>query len=120
MIAAGELTAPAAYTFTEVGAAFAVSVVAGGRVGSAGACASAPAPRARSAVGELVCGAVFRVLSVAGGVVRFERTAIDRHRRDIRRARDDAKHSCRSRSGAARDAKGGACAPAVARRRKRA
>jgi len=34
MTAAGELTAPAAYTFTEVGAAFAVSVVAGGALGA--------------------------------------------------------------------------------------
>ena len=34
MLAAGELTAPSAYTFTEVGAAFAVSVVAGGALGA--------------------------------------------------------------------------------------
>jgi len=33
MIASGELTAPAAYTFAEVGAAFAVSIVAGGVLG---------------------------------------------------------------------------------------
>ena len=34
MIATGELTAPAAYTFTEVGAAFAASVLAGGALGA--------------------------------------------------------------------------------------
>ena len=34
MIVSGELTAPAAYTFTEVGTAFAVSVVAGGALGA--------------------------------------------------------------------------------------
>jgi NitT/TauT family transport system permease protein len=34
MTASGELTAPAAYTFTEVGVAFAVSIVAGGASGA--------------------------------------------------------------------------------------
>jgi len=34
MIASGELTAPAAYTFAEVGVAFAVSIVAGGALGA--------------------------------------------------------------------------------------
>ena len=112
MMASGELTTPAARTFMEVGVAFAFS--GGWRgVGGTGSRAAAPAPCTRSPIGELVRGAVFRVLSIAGGDIRFERTAIDRHRRDICRARDDAEHSRRSRPGAARDAKGGPSASAV-------
>jgi ABC-type nitrate/sulfonate/bicarbonate transport system permease component len=96
MVASGELAAPAAYSFMEVWTAFAVSVVAGGALGAL-VRSRACVVRSRSPAGELVRGAVLCVLSIASGVVRFERAAIDRHRCDIRYSRDDAKHSCWSR-----------------------
>ena len=50
MIAAGELTVPAAYTFMEVGAAFAVSAVVGGALGAL----VHPQPRLRYALEPLL------------------------------------------------------------------
>ena len=114
MTASGELAAPAAYTFAEVGGGFAVSVLGGAALGGAGPCATASASSDRSAVGELVRGAILCFLSIVGGFVRFERPAVDRHWRDFRSARDDAEYARRSRPGADGDAKGGARAQAVA------
>ena len=106
MMASGELSYhPRPARSWKVGVAFAVSVLAGATLG---ALVHAQPRRACAVHSILYWRAGMRCRSSCsihcpGGVIRFERTAVDRYRRDIRRARHDAEAlSPVSKPGAAR------------------